>query len=889
MSDKNIRIFISSPNDVQEERNKAKAVVEQLQRTFAGRLQITALLWEDFGLRSDMSFQEGIDLVLSQVGVDVAVFILWSRLGTPTGPLMIGPNRREFRSGTEREWQLMLQAREQCQQQGLPVRPDLMVYTRQDDASFVERLRGKSDDEREQEEGQKKAVKQFISEEFTDTETGTNLRAYHSFDHPTTFSRQLRTHLTTLLESMCGEANQRVFWDPAQQGPPFRGLEVFEFEHSPIFFGREDEIIAIRSHLKEQASRGCAFLLISGASGSGKSSLARAGVLPDICAHELDKDIRQWRSMAVRPSELGADLLDGLLQKICSDTVLPELRRWSEDIVIPTDRSDLRDWIARLGLRIKDALTDDGKEGHRLIILVDQLEELFAQRTAAYDACPVFFEVLEALARLRVVWVVATVRSDFYQECQAIPALVRMKEGLGHYDLVPPGPDDLLRVISGPATLAGLRFEQHEEQSLADLILREATGQAELLPLIEHLLRDLYDHRSPEGVLTLDRYRAIGGLPGALRKHCETTFYELPRDAQAAFGRVFSQLVNISGENLDTAVRRTIPVTLFAADKAAAELIEKLVVARLLSTGVDSGGRALVSVSHEAVLRSWPRVADWIAENREQLRVRTRLEQAETRWREQQDDSLLLQRGIPLQEAQRLSHLAPELLTTETKEFVKRSVSFEAARMAKQQRTRAITLGIVVCVVLISSWFVQRSLMQSRVRGLVDGLAKAEPNRLSEIIFDLRPYRSVTSQYLQPLLALSPKTPSERQTLLHARLAMVGDDESLVEPLLEELLTGKVTYVMPIRQQLKPHLAVIAGRLQQLFHDEKADPQRRFRAAMALADYVPAADQNFWTEPDAAFIVQQLVRENSEFQPLVREALRPIHGKLLEALEAIFV
>ena len=200
---KTIRIFISSPGDVQEERNRAKALVEQLRRSFAGKLELEAVLWEELPLQADMSFQEGIDLVLSDKGIDIAVFVLWSRLGSPTGPLMVGEDKRSFRSGTEREWQLMLQSRDQCIQNGLSPRPAIIAYTRRDDESFVERLRGKSDEERAKELEQKKAVAGFIKEEFKDSETGTNIRAYHSFDQPTTFAKQIRTHLSALLETMC--------------------------------------------------------------------------------------------------------------------------------------------------------------------------------------------------------------------------------------------------------------------------------------------------------------------------------------------------------------------------------------------------------------------------------------------------------------------------------------------------------------------------------------------------------------------------------------------------------------------------------------------------------------------------------------------------------------
>lgn len=141
---KSLRIFISSPGDVLEERERAKDVVQSLRRRYARKFTLVPVVWEDLPLEPDMSFQQGIDLFLSNPGVDVAVFVLWSRLGSPLGATIRKADGSACRFGTEREYDFMIQARAQTRaSEGTP-RPRMIAYTRRDDSSFEARLRSKS-------------------------------------------------------------------------------------------------------------------------------------------------------------------------------------------------------------------------------------------------------------------------------------------------------------------------------------------------------------------------------------------------------------------------------------------------------------------------------------------------------------------------------------------------------------------------------------------------------------------------------------------------------------------------------------------------------------------------------------------------------------------------
>ncbi len=176
----------------------------------------------------------------------------------------------------------------------------------------------------------------------------------------------------------------------------------------------------------------------------------------------------------------------------------------------------------------------------------------------------------------------------------------------------------------------------------------------------------------------------------------------------------------------------------------------------------------------------------------------------------------------------------------------------------------------------------------TRIEGLVGRLVSAEPNQLPVIVKELDANPEVASTYLSPLLAANATTVDEKRAQLHARLALVSRDRALVEPLLEELLTNKVVYVGPIGQQLRPYAGELAEKLRAILRDEKVEANRRFRAAVALADFVPESEAALWSEQHLKFVAEQLVSSNAEFQPLLRDALRPIRARMLGDLERIF-
>jgi WD40 repeat protein len=694
---KTIRIFISSPGDVAEERERAKQVIDSLKRRYAASFLLKPVLWEDLPLQAGGSFQEGIDMVLShERGIDIAVFILWSRMGSPLGAMIRKPDGSNYLSGTEREFDLMLRAREKSGGS----RPAFLVYTRRDETSFEERLRSSRRVERSNMLQQKKLVERFIAEEFHDRGEGHNMRAYHSFDRPQNFSKRLRSHLVELLDEMAGGDFQDVVWDIDLLGPPFMGLESFGQAQATVFCGREDEVLEARHAIATHAGEGCAFLLITGASGSGKSSLVKAGLLPAICAQEQDEAVAEWRPLIVTPSELGADAEMNLMARLATPDLVPALR--AEGVAFDKVVTAFRDDASSGMELLKQAIAVEAKKkggGVRVLLVVDQLEEVFAHP----DGQSILM-LLDALARSGVVWVVATVRGDFMGEVFRHPVLAHLLEGRQVFSVLTPDADALRRMIEEPARLAGLRFEQRGERYLSDKILADAARHADLLPLVEFVLLRLYEQRSSDGLLSWEVYeKQLGGVEGALRRRADEVFDALPSDVRDSLPQLLKRLVTLaetgsgSENEAERFIRQRVSLSDFPPESPMSRLIDSLIAERLLITSFnEEGDSGSVTVAHEALLRVWPRAMAWAEGNRDLLRTRARIAARML-------ESERIAEGDPLLEVARLHLIGdPEAFSEAQRGFIERSIRSAEEQRLRIQKIRRIIMAVMTCLTIIA-------------------------------------------------------------------------------------------------------------------------------------------------------------------------------------------
>ncbi len=293
-----LRIFVSSPGDVGEERVMTERVVQRLQGEFGHSVKLQPILWEHEPMRATQHPQEQIPLPSE---CDIVVCLLWSRLGTRL------PDQISATGKTGTEWEFEEAARSFLEKKI----PDLLVYRK------TKEVVANVDDDRvfEEKKKQRNALNTFLTHWFR-SEDGTFKAVFKTFEALDQFEDLLEKDLRKLIQD---RLKLTPLAEKTWHHTPFRGLEVFDFEHAPIFFGRTRAIGAIREALVQQAApRPGSFVLVFGMSGVGKSSLVRAGVLPTITQPGVIEGVGLWRLCVFRPSGANGDFCYGLASRVDS-------------------------------------------------------------------------------------------------------------------------------------------------------------------------------------------------------------------------------------------------------------------------------------------------------------------------------------------------------------------------------------------------------------------------------------------------------------------------------------------------------------------------------------------------------------------------------------------
>src|SRR5271166_3592340 len=404
---------------------------------------------------------------------------------------------------------------------------------------------------------------------------------------------------------------------------PYRGLEIFDVDHAPFFFGREALtewlIVKLRASPSGQENR---FLAILGASGSGKSSLARAGLIPAIKRGELVGSA-EWPVVIFKP---GRDPIESLAVALAGLDVATR----PSPVAVQGLMSGLQATENTLHLTTRLTLCD-APPARRLVLLIVQFEEVFTLCEDEKTRKALFANLLYAATITGGQTIVLlTMRADFYGKCGPYPALATVMSD--HQLLVGPmTEDELRRAIERPAQLAGGEFEP----GLVEMLLQDVAGQPGSLPLLQFALMELWQRREGRR-LTVAAYRAIGGLQGALESRANEVLGTFNDTERETCRRIFLRLTQ-PGEGTEDTKRRASFGELVPAgsDPESVEpVISRLADARLITTVGDpkDPSKTSVEVAHEALIRGWGRLRQWVEADRAGLRTQRRLTEAAHEW-----------------------------------------------------------------------------------------------------------------------------------------------------------------------------------------------------------------------------------------------------------------
>lgn len=422
-------------------------------------------------------------------------------------------------------------------------------------------------------------------------------------------------------------------WDGSR--PPYPGLLAFQEEDAAVYFGREQEIGQALDLLNQMRRYGGAgLLLLLGSSGSGKSSLMRAGMLP-----RLRRAPEQWR--VVDPIRPGDDPAGRLASALARAAGHPEgWREIRDTLTLGGERKDPGEALVE---QVRDLQRASGHDDATVLLFVDQFEELLGQ-PPEHPGNRFLQQVAAALDAGRApLLVVATLRSDFLATFQQHPALRSLP--FRSLSLGPIAPERQREIIEKPAALAGIDLEP----ALVQALLLDTEAE-DALPLLAFTLRELWElSREDRTALELSDYRdRLGGLRGSLARSAESVLASrtLTREEEDGLRGAFLGMVRV-GEDGNFA-RRAIGWEQLS--EAAHAWLERFVQARLLVSRGDRDDRTL-EVAHEVLFRAWERLAAWIDENREALLLRHELTHASKLWERGERSSEDLWRGGRLHRA----------------------------------------------------------------------------------------------------------------------------------------------------------------------------------------------------------------------------------------------
>ncbi|HEY6635590.1 MAG TPA: protein kinase, partial [Acidimicrobiia bacterium] len=473
---------------------------------------------------------------------------------------------------------------------------------------------------------------------------------------------------------------------------PYKGLRAFAEDDAVDFHGRGALIEDLIHRIASQR-----LVTVVGPSGSGKSSVVRAGLIPALRAGILT-DSRNWLVTDMFPGSYPFEELEAALSRVAVRTPVGMLAELSQP-----------NGLLRVSKQILPG--DDST----LLIVIDQFEELFST-VRSEETRRSFLENLISVAadeRSRV-RVVATIRADFLDRPLAYADFAEaIADGI--VTVGPPTRDGLAQAVSAPARIVGLDLEP----GLVGRIISDVEGQPGALPLLQYALTEMFSHRDGS-TLTIAGYEATGGVAGALGRRAEELYEGLTPAGMLATREVFLRLVSV--DELGTVTRRRArqaELVSLAVDRGGLESVLKAFAGfRLLTFDRDPVTRGpTVEVAHEALLTEWPRLHSWIEDARESLVLARRVGESAQEWVESKEDPSYLLRGVRLEDVEIWVSRADVVLTSDEARYIGASITQRAedASTARRRRRRtvvALAAGLLLVSALATIAFWQRGVAQ---------------------------------------------------------------------------------------------------------------------------------------------------------------------------------
>ncbi|MGY5796810.1 nSTAND1 domain-containing NTPase [Rheinheimera faecalis] len=501
-----------------------------------------------------------------------------------------------------------------------------------------------------------------------------------------------------------------------QGGSPFPGLQAYDARYAKVFFGRGSQIDTLLERIAQQVQYGRAFCLVLGPSGSGKSSLINAGVMPNLMQNSGYNGVKveSYSSLDLAdltPGQLLMQLASALLDWEVADQ--PVFDGCSAELLADKLQHQM-DWVLQ---SCKKALQSQNESKSRFAIFIDRLEVLLSSPLFSEEERLLFIDRMEQLATSGLVLVLSACRNEFYPLLVTYPSLMAGKARGAHFDLAPPSRADLLQMIRLPAIAANLSWDLDPNTAvpLDELLCSEAASNPDALPMLQYTLQELYLQRSDSNQLLFSVYKNLGGIEGAIGKNAEQAIAQLSTAEKDSLPRVLSLLVTLREDEQSITSRTALWQQL--QNDAERTLVKAMVEHRLFVSHLQNAVPCF-SIAHEALLRRWPRATAWIAEHHQSLSVKSRLQHLTKRWlAEDKHSAYLLADGKPLAEAQQLAQNGFFTLDANEKDFIQASGKRSKLVRTSRRLTFALLCVLTFTAVLMSfrSFEAEKQAQQKRL------------------------------------------------------------------------------------------------------------------------------------------------------------------------------